>query len=650
MPGERTDVLARLAIVMARHRRRVFAGWLIAMAIGLFGLPQLLGSVVSPPVEVSGAESQRATEVLARGFPSLGNDPMIAVLNSPAQRSTDPVFHRAISAAIRALGRQEGIDGAIVLPLVGDSKPVSAMADTLEPLRPLFHDEHTAYLLVGTSGTDRERQDRIPAQQAAIDEATRAASGDSVRAYLVGVSAFGESAQRAEIADLLHIELVAIPAAIVLLLLGLRAPVAVVVPMVIAAASVLTTLGLFAVFTGVFRVDGMLLVGVNAVGLGIGIDYALFVTNRYREELAAGACPEQAIGTAAATTGRTVLYSGLILLLACTSLFLVRWHVFAQAAFGVLVVVTVALIASMSLLPAVLAVLTRWLEWQPGWMSRYPPRTDSPSNGRLARWAGHLMRRPWPYAIAATAGLLLAATPMPDLTLGINLERQALAGTPDRLGHEIVDRDVPGLTSAIYVLLRREAGTDEPDTGPLLAALRADAQVAAASPLDNGVDLTAVLVIPRQLPDSPAVVQLVQRIRTQIAPAAAPPGPPVLVGGSSAFITDLLAETSAKLWWVVGCVLAMMFGVLVVVLRSLVLPLKAILMSLLATCAAFGLTVLLFQDAVSGSAEPRFIWPQVPLIVFVVLFGLSTDYELFLVRRIQEEYQATGDNRGSVST
>lgn len=149
------------------------------------------------------------------------------------------------------------------------------------------------------------------------------------------------------------------------------------------------------------------------------------------------------------------------------------------------------------------------------------------------------------------------------------------------------------------------------------------------------------------------MVRLVQRIRTQIVPAAAPPGHSALVGGSSALVTDLLAETSAKLWWVIGCVLAMMFALLVVVLRSLLLPLKAILMSLLATGAAFGSTVLLFQgnggDNVSDLAGPGVIWPQVPLVVFVLLFGLSTDYELFLVRRIQEEYRATGDNRRSVA-
>ncbi|QBS43247.1 MMPL family transporter [Nocardia sp. CS682] len=651
----RKDVLARLAVLMARHRRRVFAGWLLVTVAGVLCLPHLLASVVSPPIEVAGSESQRAGEILGAALPSFGKDPMIAVFHSSTHRAVDPTFREAIDAGKIALSEQDGISGVVSLPMVGDYTRATAMPEAMEPLRVLFHDEHTAYVLVGISGGDRERQDRIPAQQAAIDEAARAVSGGTVRSYLVGVAAFGQSVQQAEIADLMRIELVAVPVALVVLLMGLRSPVAALVPAGIAGAAVVTTLGLFAMLTEVFPVDGMLLVGVNAIGLGIGIDYALFVTNRYREELAAGADPENAVAMAAGTTGRTVVYSGLILILACSSLFLVHWHVFVQAAVGVMAVTTVALVASMSLLPAVLVALTRWLEWRPRWMPRRAPLGYVAAEGppRLARWAEHLMRHPWPYAVAVTAGLLLAAAPVPDLRLGINMEREALAGTAGRVGQEIVDQDAPGLTSTVFVLLQRPADTDRPDIEPLLAVLRADPDVAAASGLDDGVDLTTVLVVPRHLPDSPTVVRLVQRIRSQIVPAAAPPGHQVLVGGSSALVTDLLAETSAKLWWVIGCVLAMMFAMLIVVLRSLLLPLKAIVMSLLATGAAFGLTVLLFQgdrgDEVAELAGHGTIWPQVPLMVFVLLFGLSTDYELFLVRRIQEEYRATGDNRRSVA-
>ncbi|CAM4516417.1 MMPL family transporter [Nocardia ninae] len=648
----RGDPLARLAVLMVRYRCRVFAGWLVAAVIGLIGLPYLLGSVSSPTIEVSGSESQRAGRLISAGLPSFGNDQMIAVLHSPMHSSTDPTFDAAINAAIAALGPMDGVDGMVLLPRVGDARPVQVLTETLEPLRPLFRDEHTAYLLVGMSGDDRLRQNRVPVQQAVIDEATRAASAGAVRAYLLGGTAFGQAVQEAEISDLMRIELVAVPAAILVLLVGLRAPVAALVPVVIAAASVLSTLGLFAVIRDIFPVDGMLLIGVNAIGLGIGIDYALFVMNRYREELAKGADPLAAIRAASATTGRTVVYSALILLFACVSLFLVRWHIFAVAAVGTMAVIAATAVASVSLLPAVLVALTKWLEWRPRGIPRLGGENGEAA-GRLTRWADHLMRHPWPYTIAVTAGLLLAAVPTPNMTLGFDSEARALADTPVITGFAITDRDVPGIGATVTILLSRPADSAEPNVEPLLVALRADPEVAAVSKLDNGVDLTAVLAVPKHLPTSQNVVELVRRIRTDIAPTYAPPGLPVTVGGPSALISDILTETSTKLWWVVGWVLALMFAVLVVVLRSVILPLKAILMSLLATGASFGLTVLVFQrdvsDQASGLANQGLIWPQVPLIVFVVLFGLSTDYELFLVRRIQEEYRATGDNRRSVA-
>ncbi|QXN92841.1 MMPL family transporter [Nocardia iowensis] len=624
-------------MTMARHHRRVFAGWLIMVAVGLAGLPHLLGSVLAPPIEVSGSESQRASRLMADNLPTLGDETMTVVFHSSVRETAHPMFRAAITAATKALRQEDGVSGVLLMPVAGDPDRKLALADTLEPLRPLFHDKHTAYLMVGATGDDRQRQERAPLLQIAVDRAAQAASNGEVRAYLVGVSAFGHLVQQIEIADLLRIELIAIPLAIAVLWWGLRAAVAALVPVLVAGASIVTTLGLFSLLTGVFTVDGMLLVGVNALGLGIGIDYALFIMGRYREELAAGAAPERAIAVAAATTGRTVLYSGLILLLACTSLFMVRWHVFAQAGIGTIAVIVVTTLAAVTLLPAVLVRVTPWLD-------SAAPGTNR-RTGRLARWAEHLMRRPWPYAIGVTAGLLCAAIPVSDMSMGIDLERDAIGGTPYFAGLTLAENEVPGSSGAIAVLLSRPTDTAEVDSRQLQAALRADPDVVAVTAMDDGDDVTAILVWSKQSIDSPAVVDLVQRIRTDIVPASAPSGVSTLVGGPGALAADILIETSTKLWWVIGYVLILMFLVLVVVLRSLLLPVKAILMSLLATGAAYGLTVLVFGHG-SGTAA---LWPQVPLIVFVLLFGLSTDYELFLVRRIQEEYQATGDNRGSVA-
>lgn len=630
------SVLGRLAVTMARHRRRVFAGWLVAVAIGLIGLPHLLGSLLAPPTEVSGSESQRASRMLAEALPTLGDEAVIAVLHSDRLVASDPLFRNAITAGMRSLAHEKDVSGVLLLPVAGDPAREIALPETFEPWRSSFQDEHTAYVYVGVAGDDRHRQQRSPELQDLLAAAVHGASNDEVHGYLVGISGFGQIIQGVEITDLMHIELVALPLAVVVLWWGLRRPVAALVPIAVAGASVVTTLGIFAVLASVFTIDGMLLVGVSALGLGIGIDYALFVQNRYREEVAAGAEPMWAIATASASTGRTVLYSALILSSACVALFMVRWHVFLQMAIGMIAVVLVVSVAVVSLLPAVLVTVTPVLERQ------WPRRSESISRERLSHWAEHLMRHPWPYATAVVVLLICAAIPVGTMRTGIDLERGALAGTAYLTGFELSEQDVPGATGALALALRRPAEAPLPDTQALTAALRADPGVGAVAAIDDGVSVTALLILTKYPVDSPYLPDLVGRIRTQIIPAAAPPDVVVLVGGPGGHAADIIAETSAKLWRVIGCVLLLLFVLLVAVLRSLVLPAKAIIMALLAAGAAYGLTVLVFQR----DGHP--IWSQVPLIAFALLFGLSTDYELFLVRRIQEEYLRTGDNRRSV--
>ncbi|MEU7143681.1 MMPL family transporter [Nocardia sp. NPDC046473] len=644
-PVERGNVLPRLAVTMVRHRRRVFAGWLIAVTVGLLGLPHLLSSFVAPAIEVAGSESQQVSQLLAEDLPTIGKEQMIAVLHSPMHRTTEPEFRKAISDTMSALGHQKGVSGVLLLPVAGDPDNLYASAETLEPFRSVLHDEHAAYLLVGASGDDRQRQEQAPALQAAAERSAEAASGGTVQAAVLSMSGFGHVVQQIAISDLMHIELIAVPLAIAVLWLGLRTPVAALIPVGIAGCSIVSTMGLFALLTKVFTIDGTLLIGINAAGLGIGIDYALFVMNRYREELATGAEPERAIATAMATTGRTVLYSALILLLAVVSLFMVRWQVFAQIATGTMVATVVAALASATLLPAVLVSATEWLQrrrrlrsWIPG------TAAAATQGGRLSRWAEHLMRHPWRYAVAVTVALLCAAVPASDMSIGMDIERRALTDTPYLAALAVAEREVPGGSGMAVVLVQQPVGAAAVDLQPFADALAADPDVVVMTRIDDDEDRIVFLLLPKYPVYSPAFVQLMARIHTQIAPATVPAGVSVQIGGPSGVGYDVVTETSTKLWWVVGSVLLLLFAVLAGVLRSLLLPVKAIVMSLLATCASYGLMVLIFQPG--GSGPP--IWPQVPLTVFVLLFALSTDYELFLVRRIQEEYLITGNNRASV--
>lgn len=663
------DVFAGLGMAVARHWRVVTGVWLAAVVVGLVMLPVLVSGLSSPPFLVRGSESERARAVLERGFPWFGSEQMQLVLRSERLTVNDSGFQAAIRAAAAAVRRQPGVAAVIVMPLPAAPGSAATLTSVFGPAAGLYHDRRTAYAVVSVRGDSRRRQDRAPAQQRAAEQAARAASGGAVSAYLVGVPSLAGDLQRIELEDLTRIELIAVPVTLLVLLLGLRAPIAALIPLAVAGVGVVIALGVLAALSPLIGVDWMLLIGVSAVGVGVGTDYALFVVSRYREEVAAGAGPHWAAGKALATSGRTVVYSGLVVLLAATSILSVRWATLTQFAIGIEIVIVAELAAVMLLLPAVLMLPTRVLEWRP--LTRRPAHSalgkalgkavgKASAEDRWARWSRHLMRHPWPYLLVITAALIMMAVPVTGMKTGIDLERGALRGTPAGTGLAILEREpTRGLGGLVIVLVSRPPGTAPPDIWPLTRALRADRQVAVVVALDNGRDVSAVFAVPRLSADSPQLVDLVHRIRGQILPQAGLAGHDadtrrqVLVGGPGAAVTDIVDEVTGSPWWVIGAVLTACFGLLVVVLRSVLLPLKAIAMNLLVTAATFGLLVVVFQHGAGaglfGFTSPGLIWAPVPLVVFAVLFALSVDYELFLVRRIQEEYQAGGDNTAAVA-
>ncbi len=646
--GDRFVVLGE---AMARQRRVVVGAWLAAAALGLLLLPLLLSSLSSPPYQVSGSESERAGVELQRAFPALGAESTLLVLRSELLTVRDPSYEAAIRAASAAVQVQPGVTSVLPLPPAAGPESATPLPQVLGPMAALYSDQRTAYAVVNVAGTTRQRQDLAPAQRRAADDAARAASGGAVSAYLVGMPSLGHDLQRIELNDLVRVEVIAIPLALLVLLFGLRSPVAALLPVAVAGAGVLVALGLLAWLSPVFGSDGMLLIGVAAVGIAVGTDYALFVVSRYREELTGGATAEQAAGKALATSGRTVLYSGLVVIVAAAPMLAVRWAAYTQLIIGVVIVIVAEVAATLILLPAALVLLTRYLEWRP--FAKRPTRASS-AEGAWARWSRHLMRHPWPYLLGVISALIMVAVPATGLRIGIDLEREALRSTPSATGLEILEREpIRGLTGMVSLLIKRPAGETVPHIEPLMTALRADPLVAVVTTIDNGRDATVVVAVPRVGADSPQLVDLVHRIRGEILRRAGPAGHSVLVGGPGPSVVDIIDECVGKLWWVIGAVLALLFGLLVIVFRSLLLPLKAIAMNVLVIAAVLGLLVLVFQhgagEGVLGFTSPGLIWAQVPLILFAVLFAVSLDYELFLVRRIQEEYLVCGDNTAAVA-
>ncbi len=416
------------------------------------------------------------------------------------------------------------------------------------------------------------------------------------------------------------------------------------------------------------------------LGLGVGIDYSLILISRFRRESAAGRTVSQALAVTCATAGKTVAFSGCIV--AATNLILsaIGQPLLVSLSLGVFASVTCTVLASLTLTPALLACLGPHLEWPRG-LGRWKTRVVGVAFGHRGFWASHarrIMARPWAVLIATGTVVLLLAIPALNLRLQDISTLSLPPGLPAREGYLrytqafgagslgpitlLVHSPDGVLSPGFYPKLRRleknlrqEAGVarvvgvaDLP--GPRVAALRLLPRrpKSVENLLSADRRSTLIYVYPKTDPNSQASFELVHRLRRLVAGDKH-----VLVGGSAAKIVDIINGIGSSFPALALAVMALTYLILLVLLRSILLPLKAVLLTLLSTLASYGFLFLFFQ-AGYGSAllgfhpQTAIAWSSPPL-VFSILFGLSTDYEVFLLSRIQEHYQATGDNRESVA-
>ncbi len=651
LPGR--SALYRWGVVVARHRRFVLGVWVL-LGLGCCALLPTLKNVLSAPnYGVEGSESWQVEQQLGRRFPGMGSEQDALVFYSHNELATDPAYHASVVRVLDVARRQEGV--VRVVGPYGRAVRGGISAD-----------RHAAIATIGLGGSARERFKRVAEFQSAL---ARAARG-GVQAWLTGASPVAHDLALVESPNGERAEAIGVPIALVILLLALGALVAAVVPLMLAGAGLLLTFGAIAVLGRILTFDVFLLSVVTMIGVGIGIDYALFVVSRFREELA-GTPPTprrerrriaEAVGASLATSGRTILYSGVIVALSLTSPLIINAPLFREFAVGALTVVLCTLAAALTLLPAVLATLGPRIN--AGALSaRMQPADTRPQTvegqGGWARWARTVMRHPVLAASAVGVPLLLAMTPLLGLRYGIDQNLSSLSETDSGRGAQVLARSFsPGLLEPIEVLVSRPAGSmgrrDLAAATRLAREIRRDPRVSAVAVRQNarGVLLT---VAPSVAGDSPSAGALVRRIRAKLGPAVrARRGLSVLVGGSPALIVDISSEIQAKLPIVLAITLGLSLLFLLMVFRSVLLPIKAILMNLLATGATLGLVLLVFQDGYGehllGFHSPGFVQTYLPLIVFVLLFGLSMDYEVFLIRRMQETWLKSGDNRLAVAS
>ena len=669
--------LYRLGHTAAAHPWAFLLGWMVVFVAAALLLPRLLQTLTGFPLNVTGSQSQQAQALQQRQFAHAFTEQDLIVFQSDTTTIQEPAYQHVITQAAQQVSRLPGVVG-VISPLDPQvSSQVSA-------------DRHAAVALVGVRGSDTALQQLAPR----ITQAAQSAATPAVHVSVTGESEIMADMASQETQDLALAERIGLPIALLVLLLAFGSLVAAALPLLLALVGVIVSFGVLGVTTFFTRFDLFVETIVTMIGLGVGIDYAMFIVTRYREELARGTQPKEAVAVALATAGQAIVFSGLTVILALSALLLVNMQLFADMAIGAMVTVGITLLVALSLLPAVLGLLGRQVNRLAVPFLRRTVEQPDPDKGFWASFAQRIMRRPVAWTLFAVLLLLVLTAPVINLNLGLDLGTSSLRERSSGQAVVVLQRYFsPGAVGPIQIVVEDSHGPLTDQDLAVVSRLTSDLRqnrevlqvVSITSALDQAVGnhsaatlsaaekqpqmakdlgylvnlgqgntVTIVSAVSRSATDSNTAMQLVRTIRSTLVPQVKGDADvTILVGGLTAQIVDMSDVASQKLPLVVGVVLLLSFLLLMLVFRSLFLPLKAIVMNALSVLAAYGLLVLVFQQGAGaglfGFTPVGTIQVYLPLLTFAFLFGVSMDYEVFLIGRMKEEWEHTRVNEVAVA-
>ncbi|WP_030866341.1 MMPL family transporter [Streptomyces sp. NRRL S-37] len=627
--------MAALACWCVRRRLITVLLWLLALG-GVSAGAFAAGSAYSNDYEVPGTESGRAARLLEEGFPGLGGDSDTVVWHTPSGSVRDPGVEQAMTRTLDRIGDLPGV-AAVSGPYDGQGAGrISA-------------DGRTAYATV----TFDDRSEDIDAgEAAAVVETAEAARTDGLRIELSGSAvALGESSggHTAEIAG------VAVAAVVLFLAFGSLA--AALLPIATALVGVGTAYAGIVLLGHVMTVADFAPMLGMLVGLGVGIDYALFIVTRHRRGLKRGLTVTEAAVHAVATTGRAVVFAGATVCVALLGMLILRLNFLNGVAIAASLTVVLTVAASVTLLPALLKYigLRALSRRERRRLAGHGPEPELPT-GFAARWSAFVERHPKPLGAVAVVVMTVLALPTLSLHLGTSDQGNDPETSTTRQAYDLLaDGFGPGVNGPLTLVTPVDGAGDRLALDNLGTTLRATEGVASVSPAAYGTggDTAYLTVVPESSPQSERTSDLVDRLRDDVLPRAeSGTSLDVHVGGVTAGYDDFADVIVGKLPLFVGVVIGLGCLLLLLAFRSLAIPLKAAAMNVAAVAAAFGVVVAVFQWGWGseplglGSAGP--IEPFLPVIMVSVLFGLSMDYQVFLVGRMYEEWLETGDNRRAV--
>ncbi len=629
--------MAPLARWCFRHRFIVLAAWIAGLVI-LGGLTKAAGNKYSDSFSLPGTESTRALQLLQKSFATQSGDTAQIVVHTPQGSIKDPQVKDRVDAMLARIDKLPH-----VVSVVSPYAPAGA--------RQVSRDGRTAYAAVNF---DKLAQD-IPKSvyQRVIDTAQGIQTADLD--VQLGGNGVEQAIQKPPGGPA---EFIGVFLAAIVLYIAFGSLFAMLLPLLSAIFALGAALALDGLLAGAFNIATFAPTLATLIGLGVGIDYALFIITRHRNAIKAGREPGDAVQLALDTSGRAVLFAGGTVCVALLGLLVLRVSFLNGVAIATVVAVLMTMTAACTLTPALLGicgmkVLSRRERKRLHEQGAY----DVHAEGFWARWSAFVQRHPVPLAVGATALMLLLAVPFLHLRLGSSDAGNDPSSTTTRKAYDLLAQGFgPGFNGPLQLVARTPGGqSDKPVVQRLADAAKQSPEVVSVSPpvFNKAGDVAIVQVVPKHAPQDKQTSDLITHLRDDVVPQVTRGSDvKVYVGGLTAIFDDFAGVLTGKLPLFIGVIILLGCLLLMIAFRSIVVPLTAAAMNLLAAGAAFGLVTLVFQDGWAGSlieiGRKGPVEAFLPVMLLAILFGLSMDYQVFLVSRMHEEWVHRRNNHDAV--
>jgi RND superfamily putative drug exporter len=678
-------VFDRLGKWCYTNRRSVLLAW-IAIAVFTFAFGStIIGASFDGQQQIPDSETKRGGEVLDEHFGGLGTGARGSLVFQTDAGYDDPEVQAAMEVLFAEVGE---IDGLTVTSPYEGLGPATQVATEGEFAGRVAY----ASIDIDSELDETETSELGGELRTLVADAEAAVPGLRVE---LGGAAFGEFEPP-------ETELIGLAFAVVVLIISFGSVLAMGLPIGVALTGLITGFGLIFLISNVVQMPSFAPTIAAMVGLGVGIDYALFIVTRFREATARGSSNLEAVGEAIDTAGRAVLFAGMTVVLSLLGMLLMGLPFVAGLGIAASLTVLTTMIASLTLLPALLGYagdrveVTRWRglvaaglfsvallgaglgvqalligaplalvvlllgRFVPPLAAQVPPRREKPLRETFAyRWSRVIQRSPWVWALVSGGLLLIMAAPVLSLRLGFSDEGNLSEETTTRQAYDLLAEAFgPGFNGPFIMVTELENPEQAANFAELAEAVGATdgvARVIGPFPNDLQSPTAAVAqVFPTTAPQDQETVELLETLRSEVVPGAiSDNSAEVNFTGFTAAGVDFTDYLQTRVPLFIGVVLALSFVLLMMVFRSLLVPLKAVIMNMLSIAAAYGVVTVIFQwgwgASLFGIDPGAPVEPFVPMMIFAIVFGLSMDYEVFLLSRVREEYSRTGDAVASVA-